>query len=210
MNISKITNKYISVDEKFFMLSHEGVKGNNIRVYDIKGQDDVCFDRAHNSINYVRLKPNAEFNFKSGSLIPSHEIATISYSVNIFETPLSELPKGIRERVNMEEYIWTARAYSRWDNFIDALGYVCGQTYDEIVDIDFGVNLILLSYDKKIIKKFIYRLLVVNRGIIYMIAKNEIFRKYLLFHPRDYFFLKKHYDDFPLQFSDLIKALFTK
>ena len=208
MNFNKIANKYISVDEKFFMLSHEGVKGNNIRVYDIKGQDDICFDRAHNSINYVKLKPNAEFNFKSGSLIPSHEIATISYSVNIFETPLSELPKGIRERVNMEEYIWSAHTYGRWNIFIDALGYACGYTYDEMVDIEFGVNRILLSGDNKLIKSLIYRLIVADPRIVHAIGRNKHFRRYLLFHLNDYFFLKKHREDFKLHISDLIKSLF--
>lgn len=211
MNMNRIMNHYISVDdEKYFILCDEGIKDKMVRVYEITAQDNIVFDRSYDSIRYVRIAPGYEYTFRSGDIIPIDYINKMSQPVHVLGKAFNELPKGIRNRVDIDEYIYANETYENWDNIICLLGYIQGcdnTTAKNLCDV---VNEILLSDDAGTCKKLSQRLLLTDPYITMLICENIRFRKFLLKHIREYLFLKRHCDNLNISFFDLITAAFGK
>ena len=208
MNINRVTNRYISVEDKYFIICNESIKDGMVRVHAVSSQDDIVFNRGYDSISYVRLDRNYEDDFRSGNKVPIKYIKNITKRVTVFNEPFTKLTKGIRNRIDVGEYIYYNEINRKWNNIITVLGYINGCDRDTLKHIGISVNKIVATGNEELCKKLSRRLILTDPYVAMTIFENRRFKKYLLRHIREYVFLKRHCDCFYITIFDLIKAIF--
>lgn len=218
MNIDNLLNtsmsflhNYIAVEnEKYFILPNDGIKNGMVRVYELSAQDDIYFDREADSVRYVKIQPGYEFTFRSGNEIPTEYITGMSQPIHVLKESFRVLPKGIRNRIDFDEYLYVSEINENWDNIITAISYLQGCDTNTAYNILDAVNQILREGDVETCKRLSKRLLLTDPYITSVISDSVLFRKFLLKHPGEFFYLKRHCDNFLVSFWDLLTATFNK
>lgn len=217
MNIDKLLNmsmnflhNYIAIeDEKYFILIDEGIKNGMLRVYELSAQDDIVFDKGSDSIAYVRIQPGYEFTFRSGNEIPKSYITGMTPPVHVLKESFRNLPKGIRNRIDFNEYLYVNEINKNWDNIAVAISYLQGCDTDTTHNIFDAVNKILREADTETCKRLSRRVLLMDPYITMIICDSNLFRKFLFKHISEFIYLKRHCSNFPLSIWDILVANFA-
>lgn len=210
MHITKFIalNPFISEEDGcFYILGDDRITDNMITIYHSKAQDDIMFDRRSDSIRYVRIKPGYESITKSGNMVPTDYIMNISPTIHVLKESFVRLPKGIIDKIDINEYINANEATKNWDNIVTALSYIKGCDTVTAYNIVNSIKMILRCSDTTTYRKISRRIISIDPYIAMLICEIREFRKFLFYHITEYIFLKRHCENFTLSFTDLLVSL---